>query len=117
MIYRKFFVLATKLEILLRKKVYFGNLFQINYSKILIFNIHFYFRKLLLLCIYGPTLFLLLLFTYLTSARVCSRVYSTTSLNEELGGNIITHSRWMRLTIFIATVILMSICAVITLVC
>lgn len=70
------------------------------------------------LVLYGafvPTLVALLVFVYLSWVEGCSRGDSVTPQGSEEGGRIVSDSRWLRLAVFIVTIILVSACAVITL--
>uniref|UniRef100_A0A1B6C545 adenylate cyclase n=2 Tax=Clastoptera arizonana TaxID=38151 RepID=A0A1B6C545_9HEMI len=72
-------------------------------------------KHALLFSIYGLVLTLMVLITYF-STRNFSRSYSINdNVNEEQAGNIIADSRWLRLIIFTLTVILISTCAIATL--
>lgn len=53
---------------------------------------------------------------YLSWVEGCSREDSMTPQGSEEGGRIVSDSRWLRLAVFFVTIVLVSTCAVITLV-
>lgn len=65
---------------------------------------------------YGPTLVALLVFVYLSWVEGCSRGYSATPQDDEEGGKVVSDSRWLRLSVFLVSIVLIAACAVITLV-
>ncbi|XP_046660486.1 adenylate cyclase type 2 isoform X2 [Homalodisca vitripennis] len=73
-------------------------------------------RGLVLYGAYVPTLVALLVFVYVSWVEGCAPEGSSTPHDTEEGGRVVSDSRWLRLSMFVISVVLISVCAVITLI-
>ncbi|XP_054285500.1 adenylate cyclase type 2-like isoform X1 [Macrosteles quadrilineatus] len=75
-------------------------------------------RGLVLYGAYGPTLVALLVFVYVSWAEGCAPQGSATPEDADEGqaGRVVSDSRWLRISMFVITVMLVAVCAVITLI-